>query len=403
MKLMAQMHEAMRALHYAYDTEMAYCAWVRRFLTYHRHQSEDKTWVHPTDLGAKGVEAFLNYLAVNRRVAESTQRQALNALVFLYKKVLQVELGEFHAQRAKRPSRLPSVLTHEEVSAVLGQVRYVVDNDWSGRVYGLMFELMYGSGLRLMEVCRLRMKDVDIEGGRLVVRDGKGAKDRMALLPTQSVTGMMLQFKWRKRMHEVDRDKGGGYVPMPYAQAMKMPLAMRSLGWQYVFASTRVTTWPMTRLFMDGEQHETSDWGEAGYAGELRETGESGESGQSSQSHESVMPMTMDESMFLQEAGRRLGLSEDMSVRVRRHVHENMVQKVMQSAVRRTGLLKRASCHTLRHSFATHLLEAGYDIRTVQDLLGHKHVKTTQIYTHVMNKGAMRGVNGVISPLDRVA
>jgi len=373
---MTRVHETLRRGHYSFRTEQSYARWIERYLRYHRGRAG--RWVAPEALGEQGIEAFLTHLAVGRKVASSTQNQALNALVFLYKQVLKIELADFEAARAKKSSgkqRLPEVLSKREVSAVLEALRAEAGNAWLARMHGLMGGLMYGAGLRLMECCRLRVKDVDLERGRVTVRDGKGGKDRAALLPESCVEAMRVQLRWRQQEHEADLKRGDGsshgWVPMPYAQAMKTPGSARSLGWQFVFASTRLTPWPVERLLMDGE-------GDMGGA-----------------------PLEDDDLMG--RAAARLGVAGVGDVVVRRHLHENSVQKAMSRAVRAAGISKKASCHTLRHSFATHLLEDGYDIRTVQELLGHAHVKTTMIYTHVMDPRKRRGVLGVVSPLDRAA
>ena len=365
---MEQVHETLRRGHYSFRTEQAYASWIERYLRHHREVSG--RWVSPEELGGGGVESFLTHLAVRRKVAASTQNQAMNALVFLYEQVLRVELGEFRAEAAKRPERLPEVLSRAEVAAVLGAVPAASPNPWAARVHGLMAGLMYGAGLRLMEACRLRVKDVDLEGGRLMVRSGKGAKDRAAVLPDRCLEAMGVQLKWCGQRHGVDTARGRkwGWVPMPYAQVMKTPASGRSLAWQFVFGSQRVCRWPVERLLMDGD-------GRTGGA-------------------------PLEEAEAMAAAAARLGLEPGEAVQVRHHVHGNTIQRVVASAVKRSGISRKASCHTLRHSFATHLLEAGTDIRTVQELLGHKSVKTTQVYLHVTQK-AGRGVLGVVSPLDR--
>ncbi|WP_154661849.1 tyrosine-type recombinase/integrase [Phycisphaera mikurensis] len=367
---MEEVHEALRRGHYSFRTEQAYTGWIERYLRHHRKVAG--AWVSPEALGEAGVEAFLTQLAVERKVAASTQNQALNALVFLYEKVLDQKLGAFEAKRAKKPARLPEVLSRGEVAAVLDAVAEAPADPLVTRMHGLMANLLYGAGMRLTEVTRLRVKDVSLERGRVMVRDGKGAKDRAALLPERCIAAMGEQLAWRNRRHEADLKRGGsvGWVPMPYAQVRKTPAASRSLAWQYVFASPRVTPTPVMRLFMDG----------------------SAASGGA----------PLEDPAMMQAALERLGLADSQDVEVRRHLHENTLQKAVAAAVKRAGIDKKASCHTLRHSFATHLLEDGYDIRTVQELLGHKSVKTTMLYLHLTSGGG-RGVLGVVSPLDRGA
>lgn len=259
MKLLDQVSERLRVLHYAYKTEQSYRRWVERYLRFLREKDPNKQWVRPEDVGEKGIEDFLSYLATTRRVSASTQNQALNALVFLYKQVLKVELGAFAAERAKRPERVPEVLSRGEVSALLGALDELVRGG-PGSVsysYALMARLMYGAGLRLMEVCALRMKDVDLERGQLTIRDGKGAKDRVALLPESCVAGLSAQLAARRELHEVDMRRGrawgcarttggtpippvsvgasggasggAGYVPVPYAYAVKCPGLLREI------------------------------------------------------------------------------------------------------------------------------------------------------------------------------
>lgn len=277
-------------------------------------------------MGAEEITQFLTHLAVEGKVAASTQNQALSALLYLYQQVLKRELPRIDAVRATAPVRLPVVLSVAEVRELLNAV--------PAGVYRLMLELMYGSGLRLLECCRLRLKDVDFERGQIIVREGKGNKDRAVPLPECLIERLRLQVSATTEQHRFDQADGNGRVWLPHALAEKYPNANRELIWQYLF--------PAARLSLDPRESD----------GKLR----------------------------------------------RHHVHETSVQKVMRDAVLKTRLAKKASCHTLRHSFATHLLESGTDIRTVQELLGHADVSTTMIYTHVLQRGA----SGVRSPLDRL-
>jgi len=297
-------------------TEEAYVGWVRRFIF-----ANDKR--HPRELGAREVEAFLTHLAMHGRVAASTQNQALSALLFLYREVLQQELPWMeNIRRAKRSERLPVVLSREEVAALLDEMNGVT---W------LMASLLYGAGLRLMECVRLRVQDVDFVRREITVRQGKGGKDRRTMLPAIIVDALQGQLAEARRVHERDLAAGFGAVWLPNALARKYPNAAREWAWQYVFpASSR-----------------------------------------------SIDPRS--------------------SVERRHHLDETVLQRAVKQAVRRARIDKPATCHTLRHSFATHLLEAGHDIRTIQELLGHKDVSTMQIYTHVLNRGG----RGVLSPLDR--
>jgi integron integrase len=307
-----------RARHYSRQTEKAYVAWARRFILFH-----DKR--HPDGLGAPEISAFLSSLASEHKVAASTQNQALAAILFLYREVLGRDVPWMSdVVRAKLPRRLPVVLTRDEVRDVLAQMH------GSAR---LMTLLLYGSGLRLMECCRLRVKDLDFGARQVVVRQGKGEADRLTLLPMAAREALLAHLQRVRLLHERDLRIGGGWVELPGALERKYPNAGREWAWQWVFPAARPFFDPATR--------------------QLR----------------------------------------------RHHLHESVLQRSVHEAVRRAGLSKPASCHTFRHSFATHLLEDGYDIRTLQELLGHRDVSTTMIYTHVLN----RGPGGVRSPVDRHA
>ena len=315
-RLLDQVRERIRFQHYSIRTEEAYIGWIRRFILFH-----DKR--HPRDMGAAEVEAFLSSLASQRRVTASTQNQALSALLFLYRDVLGIDLPWMEGiKRAKRPERLPVVLTPVEVKAVIARL--------DGQ-HHLMAGLLYGAGLRLMECVRLRVKDVDTHSRQLIVRDGKGGKDRRTVLPDNLLASLEAQIERVREVHRQDLAAGLGAVWLPHALARKYPSAPKETGWQYVFFASR----------------------------------------------HSVDP--------------RSGATR------RHHIDEKSLQRAVRQAVRDAGIEKPASCHTFRHSFATHLLEAGYDIRTIQALLGHKDVKTTMIYTHVADCGGA----GVRSPLDR--
>jgi integron integrase len=306
----------LRVKHYSIRTEQAYVDWVRRFILFHDTR-------HPRDLGAAEVETFLTDLAVRKRVSPSTQNQAKSAILFLYREVIDAELpwlGGVVAARA--PQRLPVVLTIEEVEAVLGRMR---------GTSGLIARLLYGSGLRIMECLRLRVKDIDFSRREILVRDGKGAKDRVTMLPDTLVEPLQRQLERVRDLHAEDLLAGFGSVYLPYALDRKYPNASKEWMWQYVFPSGRLSRDPRS--------------------GETR----------------------------------------------RHHANEKPIQRALQSALRAAGVRKPASPHTLRHAFATHLLQSGYDIRTVQELLGHQDVSTTMIYTHVLNRGG----RGVHSPLDR--
>ena len=315
-KLLDQVRGKIRLKHYSIRTEQAYVDWIRRFILFFGKQ-------HPRELGAAEVEQFLTHLAVEGKVAASTQSQAKSALLFLYREVLDNELPWLdNVERAKVPKRLPVVLTREEVMAVLTRLE---GTHW------LVASLLYGTGLRIMEALRLRVKDVEFSRKEILVRDGKGFKDRVTMLPVALAAPLAAHLKRVKALHEQDLAAGRGAVYLPYALERKYPGAARDWAWQYVFPSA--------------------------------------------------------------------GLSEDPRTGIvrRHHLQDQAVQRAMRQAVRDAGVDKPATPHTLRHSFATHLLEGGYDIRTVQELLGHADVSTTMIYTHVLNRGG----RGVTSPLDR--
>ncbi|KPK42030.1 MAG: integrase [Phycisphaerae bacterium SG8_4] len=316
-RLLEQLRQALRCRHYSRRTEQTYCQWVKQFIYYHKVR-------HPAEMAEPEINAFLTHLAVKERVSASTQNQALSAILFLYRHVLNRKIGDLgEIIRARKPKRLPVVMTREEVKLVLSHLR---GDKW------LMASLMYGAGLRLMECLRLRIQNIDFAANQIIVRDGKGFKDRITMLPELVTHPLLQHLKKVKRTHENDLAEGYGRVQMPYALAKKYPNAGQEWVWQWVF--------PQENRWIN-----------------LR----SGQQG-------------------------------------RHHVDESLVQKAVKSAVRQAGISKRATCHTFRHSFATHLLEDGYDIRTVQELLGHKDVKTTMIYTHVLN----RGPHGVVSPADAI-
>jgi integron integrase len=314
-RLLDRVRNVIRCKHYSIRTEHTYVDWIKRYIYFHHKQ-------HPEEMGEEHISAFLTHLAVDRKVAGSTQNQALCALVFLYREVLKKEIGTFEDFiRAKRPQKLPVVFTREEVKQVLLQLDGV---RW------LLGQLLYGAGLRVMECVRLRIKDVDFGYDQIVVRDGKGNKDRVTMLPAIIGEGLQRHLQKVKKIHELDLNAGFGAVYLPYALERKYRNANRSWSWQYVFPAAR----------------------------------------------RSIDPRS--------------------GVERRHHISENVPQRAVRKAIRNSGIAKAGSCHSLRHSFATHLLEAGYDIRTVQELLGHKDVSTTMIYTHVLNKGG----KGVKSPGD---
>ena len=314
-KLLERMRQQMRAQHYSNRTEEAYCMWVKRYVRFHQIR-------HPSLLGTTEVNSFLTDLAVNQKVSASTQNQALAALLFLYRTILEKDLGNLgDIIRAHRQKRLPVVLTREEVKKVLLSI------PTKRRIIG---EILYGCGLRLMECVTLRVQDIDFGSNQITVREGKGGKDRVTMLPMKLKTRLKEHLEEVRRIHEKDLREGFGRVLLPDALDRKFPNAAVEWKWQWVF--------PQDRRWVDGR------------------TGKEG----------------------------------------RHHIDESLVQKVVKSAVEKAGVNKSASCHTFRHSFATHLLENGYDIRTVQELLGHSDVRTTMIYVHVLNRGGL----GVKSPVD---
>ncbi len=316
-RLLDQVRAAIRSRHYSPRTEEAYVLWVKRFILYHGKR-------HPREMGHAEISAFLTHLAVNKRVSASTQNQALAALLFLYHEVLRQKVERIEeVVRAKAHQRLPVVLTRDEVRIVL---KHLDGTPW------LMAMLLYGSGLRLMECAQLRIKDVDFGANQILVRGGKGDKDRITMLPGSAKEPLDRHLAVVRRQHEKDLTRGAEWVALPGLLARKYPNAGREWGWQWVF--------PATRQYVD------------------RETGQ----------------------------------------KRRHHLHESVLQRAVREAVLRSGIPKLATCHTFRHAFATHLLEDGYDIRTVQELLGHRDVATTKIYTHVLN----RGPRGVRSPGDRL-
>jgi integron integrase len=316
-RLLDQVRARIRFKHYSIRTEQAYIDWIRRFIKFNRNR-------HPADLSSRDVEQFLTHLASVGHVAASTQNQAQSALLFLYREVLSRELPWLDGVvRAKTPSRLPVVLTRTEVADVLTRMR------GTHRVIG---DLLYGTGMRIMEALRLRVKDVDFGRREILVRDGKGAKDRVTMLPDRLFPVLRKHLIEAKRLHRMDLQDGFGAAWMPFALARKYPTAANEWAWQYVFPADRRSVDPRTGIMR------------------------------------------------------------------RHHISDQSFQRAMREALRASGIAKPATPHTLRHSFATHLLEAGYDIRTVQELLGHSDVSTTMVYTHVLNRGG----RGVASPLDRL-
>ena len=315
-KLMQLAQRKLQAMRYSLKTERAYLYWIKRFIHFHNCR-------HPKDMNITEITDYLSWLAIDQNVAASTQNLALNSIMFLYKHVLEIELPWFgnDVLRARRPKRLPIVLTRNEIKRLMAHL------------FGdkhLMASLLYGSGLRLNECIRLRYQDINLEYKQIIVRSGKGQKDRATILPDSVIEPLRLQLEMVKRRQQVELDQGFGGVYLPYALERKYPNAKYELGWQWLFFAKQ----------------------------------------------RSIDPRSGEERLH--------------------HVHEKSLQNAIRKAVKMAGIHKKASCHTLRHSFATHLLENGYDIRTIQELLGHENVKTTMLYTHVMNKGGM----GVKSPID---
>ena len=318
MKLMDQVRQVLRYHHYAYRTEQTYCKWIVRFIRFHGAR------IHPSQMGKPHVERFLSHLATEGNVSASTQRQALNAIIFLYRQVLDQPIEEkLEPVKAKRHIRPPTVMTQGEVERVLAGLT---------GTHLLMAKLLYGCGLRLMECLRLRVQDLDFERNILYVRQGKGGKDRTTVFPQSIQSELRLHLEKLKSLHEQDLEQGYGEVYLPEALGRKYPSASREFRWQYVFPSKNLSRDPRS--------------------GAIR----------------------------------------------RHHVLESGLQKAVKAAADRAGITKRVSCHTFRHSYATHLLENGVNIRVVQELMGHADVKTTEIYTHVMEKD----LSVVCSPLDRL-
>ncbi|MEM9119236.1 MAG: integron integrase [Cyanobacteria bacterium P01_F01_bin.56] len=315
-RLLEQVRQSIRLRHFSLKTEKSYIYYIRDFILFHQKR-------HPSEMGVDEIRSYLSHLAIDRQVAASTQNVALSALLFLYKQVLELELPYIeNIERANRPKRLPVVFTRTEVKQLLSHL---------DGMNHLIVSLLYGSGMRLMEGLRLRVKDLDFEYRQITIRDAKGHKDRVTMLPTATIEPLKLQLQKTQQLYQQDLAMGYGSVELPYALARKYPNAEKEWKWQFVFPSWKRSIDPRSQ--------------------QIR----------------------------------------------RHHVYEQSIQRAVKKAVQAAGIHKHGGCHTLRHSFATHLLEDGYDIRTVQELLGHKDIKTTMIYTHVLNQGG----RGVRSPLDR--
>jgi integron integrase len=319
-KLLDQVRDKIRFKHYSLSTEKTYLAWIKQYILYHGKR-------HPAEMGVVEVERFLTYLATQRHVSSSTQNQALSAILFLYREVLVITLPWLdNFERSKKPQRLPVVLTTSEVQALLREATV------APAPVNLIIKLLYGTGMRLMEAVRLRVKDVELSRKEIIIRDGKGGKDRVTMLPDSLLEAMRTQLALRREWHEQDLALNKVDVWLPDALAVKYPNAPKEWGWQHVFAAKNYSIDPRSK-------------------------------------------------------------SER-----RHHVEEKQIQRYVKKAALAAGIAKPTTPHTLRHSFATHLLQSGYDIRTVQELLGHADVSTTMIYTHVLNKGG----RGVLSPLDQL-
>jgi integron integrase len=313
-KLLEQARDSLRTGHYSFRTEETYLDWMRRFILFHQKR-------HPDQMGAPEVQAFISHLATEKNVSASTQNQALSAILYLYREVLHKPIEPILLSSAKRPERLPTVLTHKEALDVIGHLN---------GIHKSMAQLLYGSGLRLMECVRLRVKDIDFDYKAITVRDGKGEKDRVTPLPESVLADVRRQIERVRLLHEEDLAAGHGHVHLPYALEQKYPNAAAELIWQYLFPASTTSTDPRT--------------------GKIR----------------------------------------------RHHIDASGLQRAVSHAAHKAGIQKRVTCHAFRHSFATHLLQNGYDIRTVQELLGHKDVRTTMVYTHVLQRGGL----AVKSPLD---
>lgn len=317
MRLMDQVRTQLRVRHYAYSTEKSYCHWIKRFILFH-----DKR--HPKDMGSSEISSFLSYLAESENVSASTQNQALCGIIFLFRHVLKTEIGQLNDfMFAKKPQRLPTVLSRSEVKSVISNM--------SGR-HKTIAMLLYGAGLRKMEALRIRIADVSLDRGELLIRNAKGGKDRITMLPSVCTQHIKHEIEKSRQYFEEDMHNGIDYIWLPNALNKKFPNAGKEFRWRYVFSSHTTSKEPVTK---------------------------------------------------------RLS---------RHHIYPKNIQRAVSKATQEAGIDKYITCHTLRHSFATHLLEAGYDIRTVQELLGHSNVKTTMIYTHVLNRGG----RAVLSPADQV-